>query len=230
LRDTPKPAGQLSNGVPRELDRLIERCLRKDPARRFQSMLDLKVVLEDLKQDSESGTLFTTPPQLPLRRRPAWVYPVAALCVALLVAGGWMFARRSKGAPEPELKITAFTYNAGLQNWPTFSPDGRQVAYVWNGEKQDNPDIYVKMISTGTQLRLTSDPAPDATPAWSPDGNYIAFVRRSSPDRETVLLISPLGGGERKVADFPGTFGMDWSPDGKWLAIAAKGRPEEAYS
>ncbi len=49
LREDPKPASSVARGIPPELDRIVERCLRKDPERRFQSAADLKVTLEDLR-------------------------------------------------------------------------------------------------------------------------------------------------------------------------------------
>jgi eukaryotic-like serine/threonine-protein kinase len=94
---------------------------------------------------------------------------------------------------------------------------------MWNGEKRDNFDIYVKHISSGALLRLTSDPAPEGGPAWSPDGNRIAFVR-SPPDAQAIYLTAPLGGQARKLADYSPTSqnlrSLSWSPDGQWLAVA----------
>jgi Tol biopolymer transport system component len=52
-----------------------------------------------------------------------------------------------------------------------------QVAFSWDGEGQDNFDIYVKLIDQADARRLTSDPARDMSPAWSPDGRTIAFAR-----------------------------------------------------
>jgi serine/threonine protein kinase len=56
LRTNPKPPSDLAPGIPRDLDKIIARCLRKDPARRYQTMTDLKLALEDLREESESGT------------------------------------------------------------------------------------------------------------------------------------------------------------------------------
>ncbi|HET9318545.1 MAG TPA: serine/threonine-protein kinase, partial [Bryobacteraceae bacterium] len=67
LREEPKPASQVVEGLPRELERIISRCLRKSPERRFQAMPDLKVALEELKEESDSGTLSAAP--TPARRR-----------------------------------------------------------------------------------------------------------------------------------------------------------------
>jgi eukaryotic-like serine/threonine-protein kinase len=57
LREDPKPISQVVEGTPHELERIIGRCLRKNPERRFQTAADLKVALEELKEESDSGTL-----------------------------------------------------------------------------------------------------------------------------------------------------------------------------
>src|SRR5580658_960913 len=63
LRAEPKSAREIRHEIPPELDRLIRRCLRKDPARRMQSMSDLRVALEELREEFDSGQLATTPPE-----------------------------------------------------------------------------------------------------------------------------------------------------------------------
>jgi len=83
----------------------------------------------------------------------------------------------------------------------SFSPDGNQVAFAWNGEKQDNFDIYVKLIGSDSLVRITSNPAPDFSPAWSPDGRSIAFLRVITATRTGVFLIPAVGGAERKVTE-----------------------------
>jgi TolB-like protein/cytochrome c-type biogenesis protein CcmH/NrfG/predicted Ser/Thr protein kinase len=57
LREEPKPLSQVSDGLPHEVERLVKRCLRKDRQHRFQHMDDVKVALEELKEESDSGEL-----------------------------------------------------------------------------------------------------------------------------------------------------------------------------
>ena len=116
-----------------------------------------------------------------------------------------------------------------------FSPDGNQIAFVWNGPQGDNSDIYVKLIDAETPLRLTSSPAEDINPVWSPDGRNIAFLRHSGESSE-VLLIPALGGAERKLASIaPYQVPSDgnsayFSPDGRYLAVPDRQIPSEPLS
>jgi len=86
------------------------------------------------------------------------------------------------------------------------------------GKKRDNPDIYVKVVGDAAALRLTSNPAADSYPAWSPDGRQIAFA--SERGTGGIYLISPLGGQERKIADLTTKSRMCWSPNGEYLFVA----------
>src|SRR5262245_11503428 len=154
-----------------------------------------------------------------------------AAFVILLVAGGglvgWYFRRES--AP-PVSSAAPLTSYPGFEHNPALSPDGNQVAFSWNGESQDNFDIYIKLIGSGRPLRLTTNPAGDISPAWSRDGGSIAFLRRQGGDRNELMLIPALGGTERKltetfIVDFRGESrsrlpSLAWSPDGRWIAVS----------
>jgi serine/threonine protein kinase len=222
LREEQKPARQVVEGLPRELERIIARCLRKSPERRFQTMADLKVALEELKEESDSGTLSAAPaPQQRPARRLVWALALLAIIAAGL--GTLWFIRSPAKPPEAALNPIPLTTYRGFQVDPSFSPDGNQVAFAWNGERQDNYDIYVKLIGTnGPPLRLTTDPASDFGPAWSPDGRFIAFLRELPSRKLALLLIPAIGGPERKIAEIFATGDPAWSPDGNWLAISEK--------
>jgi Tol biopolymer transport system component len=107
-----------------------------------------------------------------------------------------------------EIPLTSFS---GKQFNPAISPDGKQVAFVWNGEQENNYDIYVKLLNVGTPIRLTTNAAHDLHPAWSLDGRYIAFLRVSQAQTE-VIVIPSLGGAEREIADLHPS-SILWSAD-----------------
>ena len=231
LQSEPKPASELRAGVPRDLARIIERCLRKDPARRYQSALDLKISLSDLQNDIESGATEAPPAAAPPPRRfIAWTIPLAA---GLALGAGVSFWLASGGASHTAAygPVKPLTTYAGNESEPALSPDGKQIAFAWDGPHQDNYDIYVHLVGGGAALRLTSDPAPDHAPAWSPDGQQLAFLRD-----DAIYLIPALGGVERKLVQLPpgslflnlsAPTSISWSPDGRFLAFnsAADGAP-----
>ncbi len=220
----PKPLDR----VPERLDELVRLCLRKDPESRLQHIDDARIMLEVLREGlgsrgagSPTGAeIAATPAGWSFAKR--WRIAIPVLLGIMAVGGGTLwFIRSTAKTPEAALNAVPLTTYRGYQDQPSFSPDGNQVAFVWNGEKQDNFDIYVKMIGTnGPPLRLTTDPASDCCPAWSPDGRFIAFLRNLPSRKVAVLLIPAIGGPERKIAEIFGLCCPAWSPDGNWLAIS----------
>src|SRR5262249_20724294 len=112
----------------------------------------------------------------------------------------------------------------GYEAQPALSPDGNQVAFSWDGERGDNTDIYVRLVDGGNAVRLTTNPAPDYSPAWSPDSRRLAFIRSNA-----IYVVPALGGEERKLVSMgqiPTSAGagasnrIAWSPDGKLLAFS----------
>jgi len=234
LREEPKPISQVAEGLPPDASKIVKRCLRKDPEHRFQHMDDLKVALEELKEESDSGTLSVAAAtgRAQATRRWAWVWGVAGAAALAAVSLGVWFLQSKAGPPTPALRAIPLTSYAGFELDPSFSPDGNQIAFSWDGEKQDNYDIYIKLVGPGTPLRLTSDPAQDRNPAWSPDGRWIAFVRFFASGASSVFVMPALGGSERKLADVNMSNALDWSwlawtRDGKWLVVPDDGRGQE---
>jgi len=88
--------------------------------------------------------------------------------------------------------------------------------FAWNGEKRDNTDIYVTMIGIRLDAPAYEGPPSAITfPAWSPDGGLIAFRRVTGSGRSEILLISPLGGPERKIAEIAfETVGVSFGGEG----------------
>ncbi|HVE66545.1 MAG TPA: protein kinase [Thermoanaerobaculia bacterium] len=228
LREDPTPPRDLAPEIPPEVEKAVLRCLRKDPARRFQTMADLKVALQDLESESGAGSApVFAPPRAPSSRRWAWLALVPVIAAAGFFA--WR-ARRTPPSTEP-LRAAALTTFSGVERYPSLSPDGDEVAFTWNGPKQDNEDVYVQRIGSGSPLRLTTDPASDVNPVWSPDDRWIAFLRGNaagpmSRGRYELTLVPPLGGPERRVAEvrvremtWPAQAFLAWCPDASCLVV-----------
>ncbi len=212
LHEEPKPAIEINETLPPEVEQLLARCLRKDPQRRWQSMSDLKVVLQDLKEDSESGKLRRPSEALGGRRKSplVWIGGAAGLIAAAVLL--WIFRPRNAGPPEYEL--TRLTFDSGLTWQADLSPDGKMFAYTSDRSGDGNSDIWVQQVAGGPPLRLTTNPAEERHPSFSPDGSKIVFY--SARDGGGIYEVAPLGGGERRIAD-----GFDlphYSPDGAWIA------------
>ncbi len=236
LDEDPVPPSRIVP-VAAEIERAIMRCLRKDPARRYQTMADLKVALEDLLADSDAGTLAPTRPAgAPARR--AWLG--AALGGVVLVAAAAAVAWRSGRTPSPVPALTAVPLASlpGVTRSPSFSPDGNQIAFTWNGPDGANADIYVQQIGAGAPLRLTTNPASDYSPQWSPDGRWIAFLRGDGDGgRHELRLVPPLSGPERRVAEIhargsrrPAT--LAWCPDASCVVVtdsSGDGKPDALF-
>jgi eukaryotic-like serine/threonine-protein kinase len=227
LKDNPKPAGELVESLPTEMERLISRCLRKDINQRFQHMADVKITLEEIKEAAESGTL-TVARQVQTKRSPYPKLAAIAVIVVGLAAARWLWLGRSHPKPEAPVNAVPLTSYPGWENQPSFSPDGTQVAFARaTGESGGISHIYVKQIGVEPPPRLTDSPAEETSPAWSPDGRFIAFRRRLSPTSFGIVVVPQRGGRERLLAEvdtssitWANVWGpyLDWTPDSKWLS------------
>jgi Tol biopolymer transport system component len=219
----PPPLRQFVPELPMELERIVTRCLRKDLARRSQSMAEIKIALEELKEETESGASASLAPAAKKHAR-RWQW-MALGGTALALVAALYYLRVEAQAPIKEVPLTSYL---GYQGEPTVSPDGSQFAFVWDGGQGNAPrQLYVSLVGRGTPLRLTNTPDMAVRfPAWSPDGQMIAFVRQA-PGRYTgeLIIIPALGGPERKIDETgssPVVAGrLAWSADGKWVYFPA---------
>lgn len=112
------------------------------------------------------------------------------------------------------------TRGLAVSIFPSWSPDGRQIAYMDN--ESGNAEIYVVEVASGEVRALTEDPAHDSQPAWSPDGRQIAFMSDRGGMAD-IWLVGAQGGEPRNLTDAPESQEgqPDWSPDGRWIAFTS---------
>ena len=107
-----------------------------------------------------------------------WAAAVAAIVLCLTAIALWRTSATSaRVLPAAAMTVVPLTTLSGDEYSPAFSPDGEQIAFSWNGEREDNFDVYIKSVHSAAVRRLTSDAGFEGNPSWSPDGKQIAFVR-----------------------------------------------------
>ncbi len=205
---------QLEPCVPPSLERAITRCMRKDPEQRFQSIRDLKLTLEEIKEDSNSGVQAARP------KRHSWLpYAIVALISILLAFGAWAWWRIWREPSATPLAVEQLTFDSGLTTDPAISPDGKLIAYASDRAGEGNLDIWVQYLQ-GEPIRITHNPADEMQPSFSPDGTQIVY--RSTQDGGGIYMVSSLGGGEPRLIAKGGA-SPHFSPDGTEILFSDPG-------
>jgi Tol biopolymer transport system component/predicted Ser/Thr protein kinase len=190
------------------LDRVVERCLAKDPDRRFQTAIDLKTAL--------NWAVDQTPAAKPAMRR--WWIAAAAAVLALGLAGGWAVSRVSKPAaeerllhfqvPPPKGPSSYFVLGPAL----SVSPDGRFVTY--KASVNGKTGIWLHPLD-GSPDRLLLDNADNLNAnavVWSPDGRSVGWIAGNSLWRTDLA-----GGTPVALCRAPNRGATVWTPDGRIL-------------
>jgi Tol biopolymer transport system component/tRNA A-37 threonylcarbamoyl transferase component Bud32 len=217
LKQEPRPPSEVVDGLPREAERVIARCLRKDPARRFQDMDDLRIALQELAEESTSGVLAATTARQTRARRWVWISVVSAVAVASIVMTGLLLRlqHEKQGAPQLAYKQVTFVGNVDC---PAVSSDGQFLAYITG--KRGSPEgqkAIVHDLASGRTLEVFR-------------GNLLLCVEWAPDDANLLVnlggrlaIVSRLGGTSRMV---PGGIQASWSPDGSQIVSVYTGEKE----
>ena len=217
LKDTPASVTDLNRALPRELGRIIRRCLVKDPSRRYQTAADLRNDLEELKHELDSGVAVAADAATGASRFSIpWRTIAILVALASAVAFAWLQLRPAdRGSASGEQLFTQLTTQPGRQQFPSISPDGQWIVY--DGNQAGNSDIYLQSVGGQNPINLTKDsPDDDTQPAFSPDGERIAF--RSERQGGGIFVMGRTGESVRRITD--NGYTPAWSPDGTQLVFA----------
>ena len=211
---------QLPPDTPAEVRRLLRRCLERDTKNRLHDVADARLVLQDVL----AGRVDAPATPSAAAARPALLPRLAlglaaAGLVALLVAG-WLVSRagrRPSGAAQTARPVSfqELTDAPGIESSPSLAPDGKSFVYV--GRVHGVMKLYLQRVG-GRNATLLDPEATvdDSQPAFSPDGEQIAF--RSERDGGGIFLMGSTGESVRRLTDFG--FNPSWSPDGKEIVVA----------
>jgi serine/threonine protein kinase/dipeptidyl aminopeptidase/acylaminoacyl peptidase len=230
IKDTPSSVTDLRADLPRDVGRILRRCLAKDPEERYQTAKDLRNDLRSLKEDLDTGVLgraqtsshisqTTVLPAPASRMRSTALFALGALAV-LAVAGGWWYMRSS--APSATAAFSNITMrrltNTGAASLAAISPDGRYVVHVDGGFAK--PGLWMRQASTASSVQIVPPMAGSYDGlTFSPDSEAVLYVFRPENDPVASLFQIPLlGGPPRKLVENLST-APAFSPDGARMAF-----------
>ncbi|MGA9770028.1 MAG: protein kinase [Blastocatellia bacterium] len=234
------PIRDIKPAIPAELQRIIRKCLSKNPDERYQSIKDITIDLREMLKEYDSlppvsaiysqallmdhtlgaGSLAASPQAIaaqPARRR--WLFAVGVGAIALAAIVFVVFklvAFKSSNAkldlPFQNMRVTRLTSN-GKSNNATISPDGKYVVHVISDAGKES--LWVRQVATSSNVEIVP---PSETEyrgtAFSQDGNFVYFTLLDRSRLIGVLYQVPvLGGTPKKIiedVDSP----ISFSPDG----------------
>src|ERR1700722_9982408 len=244
LQTEPAPLRELQPVAPQSLDRMVRRCLRKDPEQRWQNARDLMLELGSIGDDP-------APPVAPARAWLPWTIGAAAILTATAVA--LLIPRQAAAPPRQIVRFTLDTPGLKRVIGASLSPDGTRVAFMGDDER-GTPHLYLRTLDSSRNVLVVDLPLvfnSFSVAAWSPDGRSLLFQGGNGLRRVDLsggppqLVFEPFGleptrgfswtstgtilfnaGGLTPIQSIPETGGkpLAWPDEGVWPYALPDGR------
>ena len=223
ITEDPPSITSLNSKFPAPIRWMIERCLGKDPRDRYGATIDLYHELRDYREHiSEASFSSETAASAAIRRKRPWLI-VAAILVALIagfLAAAALIPRNLSHAKA--YRFTPLAVNPEAENFATWSPDGKSVAYIV--EVDGVQQLFVRSLDAPAAEQLTHANHDVLEPYWSADGSRIYYTSKDERQAHALLAISIAGGSPELI--FHGAAGGDVSPDGKAMMFARENQQQ----
>jgi serine/threonine protein kinase len=230
LKDPAPPVRDLKPNLPPGLGRIIHRCLEKDPAKRYQTASALRTDLLDLSDTTK--TIQAAAPESSAvgmgRRWLPWIVLGSAAVVMVLFLLPKTPTGQENRAAQAQPRVGGasqsasnqplimrlspsrqITYETGIEDWPSFAPDGNRIIYA--AEANGFKSLVIRSLKTGENTQLPRTNRDEIMPAWNPaNQEEIVFVRHTAP------------GGKLEVTDVYG--GSSWEAERCGSGICGRGR------
>jgi hypothetical protein len=242
LDESPPPPSRVAPSLPEQLDHIVAKALEKDRDLRYQSASVMRTDLNRLKGDSTSGGFASafdakSGPHLADARRAGrsknrWILGSASALLILIPAAWWVIRHPDlfwphRGSP---LGVARALTESGKVFRGAISLDGRYVAYV----KRDMGKDGLRLLQVATDrdvLLLEGSSLRIWSLHFSPDGNFIYFLRqltKDDPEKDGVYKIATLGGPTTPLATDATNNSVTVSPDGKLIAYISNSATESS--
>jgi eukaryotic-like serine/threonine-protein kinase len=230
LERPPVPPVRINPDIPAKLEEVINKALEKDRNLRYQHASEMLADLQRLKRDRDTALISTL--QLPEqhRRWSPW-FALAGVCTVAIIAVVFVIGMRWKSSrPVLQTTLSQVTFAEGIEEYPAWSPDGRDLVYI--AEAGKTRKTFRKDLASGQDSQLTHGDFDELQPTWSPDGRRIAFVRARQPGvkLQPSDVFGEFQDGDVWVLDLASSkesrlienaFNPRYSPDGKFIAVDA---------
>ncbi len=200
----------LQPAAPQALERVVGRCLKKDPEERYQSIKDLAIELREILRGSDSGTATEKPVR---RLRIFQTVAVAGAVMALALLGAAVLLR-PQGVDLAQYRFEPLSTDAAYEGFPAWSPDGKTIAYV--RDVDGILQVFVRGLDSPLATQITHASRDCREPFWHPRGVRIYYIS-SAQDQDSLWSIGVGGGSAEVILENVNTAAI--APDGKTIAF-----------